>query len=96
MERVPGVAAVQRRGRAAPADSRRAVQGEDCRLNLSVDRVISILRAENQNTPLGEIDEGDTTYLLRQSGQFENLDQIRDLVVAVERQRAGLLPTSRR
>ena len=37
--------------------------------------------------PLGEIDEGDRTYLLRSQGQFENLQQIRDLVVMT---RAGV------
>ena len=46
-----------------------------------MDRVVSLLRSENENTPLGEIDEGDTTYLLRSQGQYENLEQIRDLVV---------------
>jgi HAE1 family hydrophobic/amphiphilic exporter-1 len=50
-------------------------------LDLSVDRVVSAIRTENQNIPLGEVDEGDTTYLLRSQGQFQNLDAIRDLVV---------------
>jgi hydrophobic/amphiphilic exporter-1 (mainly G- bacteria), HAE1 family len=50
-------------------------------LDLSVDRVVSTIRSENQNVPLGEVDEGDTTYLLRSQGQFQDLDQIRDLVV---------------
>src|SRR6185295_7238100 len=50
-------------------------------LDLSVDRVVNTIRSENQNVPLGEVDEGDTTYLLRSQGQFQNLDQIRDLVI---------------
>ena len=50
-------------------------------LDLSVDRVVNPIRSENQNIPLGEVDEGDTTYLLRSQGQFQNLEQIRDLVV---------------
>ncbi len=50
-------------------------------LNLSVDRVVSMLRNENENTPLGEISQGDATYLVRSMGQFENLDDIRNLVV---------------
>ncbi len=81
LERVPGVAAVSVEG-----GLRRQIRVELSKekiaaLDLSVDRVVSLLRAENQNTPLGEIDEGDTTYLLRSQGQFESLDQIRDLVV---------------
>ena len=43
-------------------------------LDLSVDRIISTIRTENQNVPLGEVDEGDTTFLLRSQGQFQNLE----------------------
>ena len=50
-------------------------------LDLSVDRVVNILRTENQNIPIGEIYQGDRTYLLRSQGQFQNLDEIRNLVV---------------
>ena len=81
LERVPGVAAVTVRG-----GLRRQIRIELSRekitaLRLSVDRVITLLRTENQNIPLGEIDEGDMTYLLRSPGQFANLDEIRNLVV---------------
>jgi hydrophobic/amphiphilic exporter-1 (mainly G- bacteria), HAE1 family len=50
-------------------------------LNLSVDRVVSTVRQENQNTPLGEIDQGDNTYLLRSQGQFRSIEDIRNLVI---------------
>src|SRR4029450_11661458 len=50
-------------------------------LDLAVDRVVSTIRSENQNVPLGELLEGDTNYLLRSQGEFQSLDQIRDLVV---------------
>jgi hydrophobic/amphiphilic exporter-1 (mainly G- bacteria), HAE1 family len=81
MERVPGVAAVSVEG-----GLRRQIHVELSKekiraLNLPVDRVINLLRSENQNTPVGEIDEGDITYLVRSQGQFENLQQIRDMVV---------------
>jgi hydrophobic/amphiphilic exporter-1 (mainly G- bacteria), HAE1 family len=80
-ERVDGVAAVTVNG-----GLRRQIHIELSRekitaLDLSVDRIISTIRSENQNVPLGEIDEGDTTYLLRSQGQFQSLDQIADLVV---------------
>jgi HAE1 family hydrophobic/amphiphilic exporter-1 len=80
-ERIEGVAAVTVNG-----GLRRQIHVELSKekitaLDLSVDRVISTIRTENQNVPLGEIDEGDTTYLLRSQGQFQSLDQIRDLVV---------------
>ncbi len=50
-------------------------------LNLSVDRVVQILRTENQNIPLGEVFEADRMYLLRSPGQFTDIDEIRNLVV---------------
>ena len=81
LERVAGVAAVDVSG-----GLRREVRVELSRekitaLNLSVDRVINLLRTENQNIPLGEIKEGDMAYLLRSPGQFTSLDDIGSLVV---------------
>ena len=81
LERVPGVAAVQVNG-----GLRRQIHIELSRekitaLNLSVNQVVQMLRTENQNTPLGEVNQGDATYLVRSQGQFESLDDIRNLVV---------------
>ena len=87
LERVPGVASVTVEG-----GLRRQIHVELSKekitaLNLPVDRITSLLRSENQNIPLGEIDEGDRTYLVRSEGQFENLEEIRNLVVMT---RAGV------
>jgi hydrophobic/amphiphilic exporter-1 (mainly G- bacteria), HAE1 family len=81
LERVPGVASVSVEG-----GLRRQIHVELSKekvraLDLPVDRIINLLRTENQNTPVGEIDEGDITYLVRSQGQFENLQEIRDMVV---------------
>jgi hydrophobic/amphiphilic exporter-1 (mainly G- bacteria), HAE1 family len=81
LERVPGVAAVTVDG-----GLRRQIHVELSKekiraLDLPVDRVVNLLRTENQNIPLGEIDEGDRTYLVRSQGQFESLREISDLVV---------------
>ncbi len=81
LERVPGVAAVTVDG-----GLRRQIHVELSRekitaLDLSVDRVVNLLRTENQNIPLGEITEGDSTFLLRSQGQFDDISQIRDLVI---------------
>jgi HAE1 family hydrophobic/amphiphilic exporter-1 len=85
LERVAGVAAVTIDG-----GLRRQIHVDLSRekitaLNLSVDRVVQILRTENQNIPLGEVDEADRTLLLRSPGQFTNLDEIRNLVVLTPR-----------
>jgi hydrophobic/amphiphilic exporter-1 (mainly G- bacteria), HAE1 family len=84
LERVPGVAAVSVEGGLRRQIHVLLSKEKIAALDLSVDRIVSLLRAENENTPLGEIDEGDTTYLLRSQGQYENLDQIRNLVVVTK------------
>ncbi len=81
LERVPGVAAVNVNG-----GLRRQIHIDLSRekitaLNLSVNQVVQMLRTENQNTPLGEVNQGDATYLVRSQGQFTSLDDIRNLVV---------------
>ena len=53
---------------------------------ISPDRVVSALRTANQNVPIGEVDEGDITYLVRSQGQFRGIDDIRRLVVATRDQ----------
>ena len=81
LERVPGVASVQVSGGLRRRILVELSKEKTTALDLSVDRVLAILRAENQNIPIGEIDEGDMTYLLRSPGQFTNLEDIRSLVV---------------
>ena len=81
LERAPGVAAVTING-----GLRRQVHVDLSKekitaLNLSVDRVVQALKSENQNLPLGQIDQGDSTYLVRSQGQFNNIDDIRNMVV---------------
>ncbi|MGQ0736021.1 MAG: efflux RND transporter permease subunit [Acidobacteriota bacterium] len=81
LERVAGVAAVTIDGglrRQIHVDlSREKITG----LNLSVDRITQVLRSENQNIPLGEIDDADRRFLLRSPGQFTSIDDVRNLVI---------------
>lgn len=81
LERVAGVAAVTVDG-----GLRRQIRVDLSRekitaLNLSPDRVVQILRTENQNIPLGEVNDADRTLLLRSPGQFTNLEEIKNTVV---------------
>ena len=87
LERVPGVASVSVEGGLRRQIHVKLSKEKILALELPVNRVIQLLRSENQNTPLGEIDEGDRTYLLRSQGQFSNLNEIRELVVMT---RAGV------
>jgi hydrophobic/amphiphilic exporter-1 (mainly G- bacteria), HAE1 family len=81
LERVPGVASVSVEGGLRRQIHVSLSKEKTRALELPVDRIINLLRSENQNIPLGEIDEGDRTYLVRSQGQFENLNEIRDMVV---------------
>jgi HAE1 family hydrophobic/amphiphilic exporter-1 len=80
-ERVDGVAAVTVNGGLRRQIHIELSKEKITALDLSVDRVVAAIRNENQNIPLGEVDEGDTTYLLRSQGQFANLQALSDLVV---------------
>src|SRR5687767_13395553 len=80
-ERVDGVAAVTVNG-----GLRRQIHVELSKekvtaLNLSVNQVVQTLRNENQNTPLGEIYQGNSTFLLRSQGQFQSIEDIKKMVV---------------
>ena len=81
LERAPGVAAVTINGGLRRQIHVDLSKEKITALNLSVDRIVQALRSENQNLPLGQIDQGDSTYLVRSQGQFVNIDDIRDLVV---------------
>jgi HAE1 family hydrophobic/amphiphilic exporter-1 len=81
LERVEGVASVTIDGglrRQIHVDlSREKIQA----LNLSVDRITQVLRSENQNIPLGEVDDADRRFLLRSPGQYTSLEDIANLIV---------------
>jgi len=85
LERVPGVAQLSVRG-----GLRREIHVdlnlEKLRaLNLSVAQVVRIVSQENLNRPVGPVKEGRFEVLLRTQGEFQNLEQIRSLVVTTRR-----------
>lgn len=81
LERVEGVAAVTVSGGLRRQIHIDLSKEKITAMDLAVERVISTIRSENQNVPLGELMEGDTSYLLRSQGEFKSLEQIRDLVI---------------
>ena len=80
-ERIDGVAAVNVNGGLRRQIHVDLSKEKITALNLSVNQVVSSLRQENQNTPLGEIYQGDATFLVRSQGQFQSVEDIRNLVV---------------
>jgi HAE1 family hydrophobic/amphiphilic exporter-1 len=80
-ERVDGVAAVTVNGGVRREIHVDLSKEKITALNLSVSQVVNALRSENQNTPLGEIYQGDSTFLVRSQGQFQSIEDIRNIVV---------------
>jgi HAE1 family hydrophobic/amphiphilic exporter-1 len=80
-ERVDGVAAVTVNGGVRREIHVDLSKEKITALNLSVTTVVQSLRQENQNTPLGEIYQGDSTFLVRSQGQFQSIEDIKNLVV---------------
>lgn len=80
-ERVPGVAQFSVRGglrREIHVDLNLAKLKA---LDLPVARVVEVVQRENLNEPIGYVQEGRFEVLLRTKGEFDNLNQIRNLVV---------------
>jgi len=80
-ERVDGVAAVTVNGGVRREIHVDLSKEKITALNLSVSQVVASLRSENQNTPLGEIYQGDATFLVRSQGQFQSIEDIKNMVV---------------
>ncbi|MFU8860192.1 MAG: efflux RND transporter permease subunit [Cyclonatronaceae bacterium] len=51
-------------------------------LNIPIEQLTSVLRAENINLSGGRLEEGSQHYLVRTLNQFQNIEQIHDVVVA--------------
>jgi hydrophobic/amphiphilic exporter-1 (mainly G- bacteria), HAE1 family len=81
LERVNGVASVTTFGGLRRQIHVELSKEKIAALDLPVDRITALLRSENQNTPLGEVNQGERTYLLRSQSQFQSLDEIRNLVL---------------
>jgi HAE1 family hydrophobic/amphiphilic exporter-1 len=83
LERVPGVAQFTVRG-----GLRREIHvdlelSKLRALDLPVSEVVRIVSQENLNEPVGPVQEGRYEVLLRTKGEYQNLEQIRNVVVAV-------------
>ena len=81
LERVPGVAQFTIRG-----GLRREIHVDlDLRklraLDMDVARVVQIIQQENLNRPVGPVREGRFEVLLRTQGEFQRLEELRNIVV---------------
>ncbi len=82
LERVGGVAAVDIRG-GLRREIHVTLSTEKLRsYNLSVNQIVTTLRNENQNRPVGPMEEGKYEVLLRTQGEFQDVKEISNVVVA--------------
>jgi HAE1 family hydrophobic/amphiphilic exporter-1 len=93
LERVPGVAQFTIRG-----GLRREIHVDlDLKkiraLDMSVSEVVQAIQRENMNRPVGPVNEGRFHLLLRAQGEFQNLEQLRNLVIATRNGTPILLRT---
>lgn len=83
LERIQGVASSQTAGgyeRQINID----ISNEQMRAyNLSISTIANKLQQENIQVPAGELIEGRTIYSLRTIGEFKNVEQIRNTIIAV-------------
>lgn len=85
LERVPGVAQVAVRG-GLRREIHVNLELEKLRaLDLPVSTVVQMIRRENLNRPVGPVQEGRFDVLLRTQGEFQTLEELRNLVVTTRR-----------
>ncbi len=50
--------------------------------NLSIGAVSQVLAAENLDFPTGQVDESEKNYIVRVAGKFDDLEQVRNMIIA--------------
>lgn len=82
IERIEGVASAATAGGYDRQVNIRLSNARMRAYDLDVGQISSRLRQENIQVPAGELREGESTYSLRTVGDFRNIDQIRNTIVA--------------
>ncbi|HTQ07204.1 MAG TPA: efflux RND transporter permease subunit [Polyangiaceae bacterium] len=82
LEQVDGVAAVDIKGGQTREIRVLLDRPKLDALGIPLAQVVGRLRAENLNVPAGHYDEGKREVSVRTVGEFKNVDQIRDVIVA--------------
>ncbi|NGP77331.1 efflux RND transporter permease subunit [Balneolaceae bacterium YR4-1] len=83
LERIPGIASSETSGGYERQINIELSNDQIRSYGLSISTVANKLREENIQVPAGELIEGNTVYSLRTIGEFKNVDQIRNTIIAV-------------
>lgn len=80
-QRIGGVANVEVRGGLEREIRIKASPDKLLAFNLTIDDLIDAVNRDNQNTPLGNINEGNFKYLLRSEGEVTYPQQLGDIII---------------
>ncbi len=80
-QRIEGVANVEIKGGFEREIRVKVIPEKLLALNLTIDDVISAISRDNQNTPLGNITEGNFKYLIRSEGEVDHPQQLAGIIV---------------
>jgi HAE1 family hydrophobic/amphiphilic exporter-1 len=80
-QRIEGVANVEIKGGFEREIRVKVIPEKLLALNLTIDDVISAISRDNQNTPLGNITEGNFKYLIRSEGEVDHPQQLASIIV---------------
>lgn len=83
LERIPGIASAETSGGLERQVNIWLRTDQMLAYNLDIASIANRLRQENVQVPAGEIIEGRMIYSLRTIGEFKNIDEIRDAIVAI-------------
>lgn len=86
LERVPGVSRVNRYGGGEREMEIIVDPSMMARYRLTVTEVVGRLRAANASISAGDVDEGKRRYVVRTEGEFNNLDDVRNVVLRSEQE----------
>lgn len=82
LEQLPGVAKVQIRGGATEEIQVELKRERLEALGLTPALIVQRIRAENLNIPAGHFDEGKSEVTVRTTGEFQSVEDLRNLIVA--------------
>ncbi len=81
MERVPGVSSVNLRGGAERQIQIKVDPQKLAHRGLSLSDVRTAIRARNHDTSAGDLDEGKRRYLIRTTGRFRDLNELKAVIL---------------
>jgi HAE1 family hydrophobic/amphiphilic exporter-1 len=90
LEQADGVASVDVKGGAVREVQVQLDRAKVDALNLSPGAIVARLKAENLNVPAGRFDEGTREVSVRTVGELENVDAIRNIIVATTKTGASV------